>query len=530
MKFAWGQKMNRETMPLTTLPLTEIWREACRHIELDISLRNLAGLLEASLGRVSLQVHLVDINRGIIDKLADSAGSELVPWRQILEPVQTGALGNWIADRRMVPFDSCVRQLPFLRSMFAGGVSCIGGLACEHGTRGLFLLSTPSSAILDFDALATLLDPIAAALENHQRLHELMQLREAADIERDRLLERLGRDDDDRVVGHDAGLVEVMARVQQVRAADLPVLLLGETGSGKEVVAREIHTGSPRAGRPFIRVNCGAIAEELIDSELFGHERGSFTGASARRRGWFERADGGTLFLDEIGELPGAAQVRLLRVLQDGLFHRVGGEEVVHVDVRVVAATHRDLPTMVQEGRFRADLWYRIAVFPIVIPPLRERPQDIPALAVHFTRRAAARFGLRLRLPGAAELALLTAYPWPGNIREFAAVIDRATILGNGERLEIEMALGFAAPMMPDAPARPSSSAPLEVTARSASSGPLPTLSQMQKEHIERALGVARGRIEGRGGAAAILDINPHTLRAKMRKLGIEWQRFRHAD
>ena len=200
---------------------------------------------------------------------------------------------------------------------------------------------------------------------------------------------------------------------------------------------------SARAAGPFIRVNCGAIPPDLIDSELFGHEKGSFTGAVGTRRGWFERADEGTLFLDEIGELPPAAQVRLLRVLQEGVFERVGGEHSIKVDVRIVTATHQDLATMVQHGRFREDLWYRIAVFPIVLPPLREHPEDIAALAEHFARRAALRFGLTPQLPSPQDIALLTDYAWPGNVRELAAVIDRATILGAGKRLEVGKALGL---------------------------------------------------------------------------------------
>ncbi len=186
------------------------------------------------------------------------------------------------------------------------------------------------------------------------------------------------------IVGSESGLRAVMERVQIVAASDMPVLILGETGTGKEVVARAIHGRSPRCSKPFIRVNCGAIPPELIDSQLFGHERGSFTGASEQRKGWFERADGGTLFLDEIGELPLAAQVRLLRVLQEHQFERVGGQSHIHVDVRIVAATHRDLSIMVHNRTFREDLWYRINVFPILLPGLRERVEDIPALVRHF--------------------------------------------------------------------------------------------------------------------------------------------------
>jgi transcriptional regulator with GAF, ATPase, and Fis domain len=300
-----------------------------------------------------------------------------------------------------------------------------------------------------------------------------------------------------------------MQRVAMVAASDASVLILGETGAGKEVVARAIHTRSGRAAGPFIRVNCGAISPELIDSELFGHEKGSFTGAVAQRRGWFERADGGTLFLDEVAELPASAQVRLLRVLQDGRFHRVGGESEIEVDVRIVAATHRDMAAMVQHHQFREDLWYRIAVFPIILPPLRERQEDIPQLALHFARRASRRLGLPPCEPTAADIALLKAYAWPGNVREMSSVLERAAILGQGERLAVAAALGSdtGQPRMPAA-------------AGAAVTG-IASLDQATRSHIQAALTQTRGRVSGEHGAAALLGVNANTLRAKMRKLKI---------
>jgi transcriptional regulator with GAF, ATPase, and Fis domain len=368
-----------------------------------------------------------------------------------------------------------------------------------------------------------LLEPCAVALDNDHRLRELRALRDAAEADKRFLLTRLGREDlTVAVVGAERGLRAVMDRVALVARSDVPVLLLGETGSGKEVIARAIHDRSQRARGPFIRVNCGAIPSELIDSELFGHEKGSFTGATATRRGWFERANEGTLFLDEIGELPLAAQVRLLRVLQDGSFERVGGEHAIKVDVRIVAATHRDLAAMVQNGAFREDLWYRIAGFPIVIPPLRERREDIPLLAEHFARRAALRFGLKVQLPTAEDLALLVAYPWPGNVRELGAVIDRAAILGDGERLEVVRALGAGA----DLATPPKTANALQPMTPPVTPAVL-SLDEAAKQHIERALAATHGRIEGLHGAATLLKINPHTLRARMRKLGIRWASFR---
>ena len=311
----------------------------------------------------------------------------------------------------------------------------------------------------------------------------------------------------DEIVGARGGLAEVMSRVDLVRRSDVPVLLLGETGSGKEVVARALHAGSDRAHAPFIRVNCGAIAPELVDSQLFGHERGSFTGAVGLRKGWFERADAGTLFLDEIGELSQAAQVRLLRVLQDGVLERVGGHESVRVDCRIVAATHRDLERMVRAGTFREDLWYRVSVFPVAIPPLRERVGDIEALVRAFASRST-RFGLAPCEPTPDDLRRLRAYPWPGNVRELAAVIDRAAILGQGRGLEVAKALG---PLAPE-----------PVVA-----GPLPTLEAVVRRHLETVLRACGGRIEGSHGAAQVLDLHPATLRSKLRKLRVDADDFR---
>jgi transcriptional regulator with GAF, ATPase, and Fis domain len=303
--------------------------------------------------------------------------------------------------------------------------------------------------------------------------------------------------------------------------------VLGETGTGKEVVARAIHQRSRRASGPFLRVNCGAIPPELVDSELFGHERGSFTGAVGERKGWFERADGGTLFLDECGELPLAAQVRLLRILQDGSFERVGGERSLHVDVRIVAATHRDLQALVSEGRFRADLWYRIAVFPIHLPPLRARSGDIPSLAAHFALRAAKRLGTAPLVPSAEDIRQLISYPWPGNVRELAAVIERAAILGGGKGLEVAQALGTGPASPPrSTPALTPLASGLGKEETDRETGCL-TLDAAMTRHIESTLQRTRGRIEGPDGAAKLLAINPHTLRARMRKLGINWERFR---
>ena len=521
--------------------LLRVWQETCRHVEIAESTAAIARIVREVAPLQRAIIRQLDRQRGAIETWADTALGESGPTAKLRNPVPPDQVQrleeSWRQHR--------VRHLPpgAARTDAAGclipadaqaAAVLVGLLTTPHGFLGVLILVaavgerfTPAHEAL----AATLLEPFTAALENDQRLREIAALRAAAEADKQSLLNRLGRKEvAEAVVGAEAGLREVMERVELVTRSDVTVLLLGETGTGKELIARVIHTHSPRASRAFLRVNCGAIPPELIDSELFGHERGAFTGATETRPGWFERSDGGTLLLDEVGELPPAAQVRLLRILQDGWLERVGGRQPIHVDVRIVAATHRNLATMVSEGRFREDLWYRLAVFPIFLPPLRQRREDIPALASHFAHRAAVRFSLPVALPSDEDLALLGEYPWPGNIRELGAVIDRAAILGNGERLEVAAALGLSAQHAPPASAITAPSHEPPRVPRLASFEQILPLDEVMKRHIEAALAVTKGRIEGRRGAAAALQINPHTLRARMRKLSIDWNRFRQDD
>ena len=346
---------------------------------------------------------------------------------------------------------------------------------------------------------------------------------------------------DNSIIGWDAGLKTVLERAKLAARSDVPVLLLGETGSGKEVFARYVHEESRRDGKPFLKVNCGAVPTELMDSYLFGHEKGAFTGAIDRRKGWFETADGGTLLLDEIGELPPAAQVRFLRVLQDGCFEPVGSHgKTVQVDVRIIAATHRNLRQMIRDGQFREDLWYRISVFPIRIPPLRERLEDIELLTRYYVQRAVQKFQFPEIVVTKENIRILEQYPWPGNVREFGAVIDRAVLLGEGLRLALTESLDSLKQNDPGITVPPESPVELlsdfkeaeskeekSVKSNETSDETFPTLNDVIRRHIEAALTATRGIIEGSRGAAELLDINPHTLRAKMRKLGINWSNFR---
>ncbi|MGB9689075.1 sigma-54 dependent transcriptional regulator [Thermogutta sp.] len=507
--------------------LVEIWRAACRHIEIAESVAGIAEILQ---GCIPFELMIVRRLKPAESALETVAVAPTVPrWLghrvTPLGHIAFSRLMEWCLRREVLLVtpgrrDLCGVDLESLLGNVPSAV-LVGGLVSDGKATGVAMLvgrkNGPSLTKPHGQLLQDILEPLAVSLENDARVRELAVLREAAEAERQSLLARLGRKSlGDTIVGADAGLKHVMERVELVARSDVPVLLLGETGTGKELIARTIHVRSPRAKAPFLRVNCGAIPPELVDSQLFGHERGSFTGAVETHQGWFERADGGTLFLDEIGELPLDAQVRLLQVLQDGTFERVGGRHPITVDVRIIAATHRDLQEMVRTGRFREDLWYRLAVFPIFLPPLRDRLEDIPALARHFAERAAVRFNLPLQLPTEEDIRLLMNYDWPGNIRELAAVIDRAAILGDGRGLQIAKALGIGA-----------SPGTMDHEKDKSREEAFPTLEEVNRRHIEEALRRCNGRIEGPKGAAALLGINPHTLRSRMRKLGIPWQIYR---
>jgi formate hydrogenlyase transcriptional activator len=315
----------------------------------------------------------------------------------------------------------------------------------------------------------------------------------------------------EEIVGSSAPLRRVLMLVSKVASTDSTVLITGETGTGKELIARAIHKRSPRASRPFVSVNCGAIPPSLVNSELFGHEKGAFTGAVQRHLGRFELADGGTIFLDEVGELPPETQVALLRVLQERTFERVGGGKPIPLDVRVIAATNRDLIRAMQEGSFRADLYYRLSVFPLHVPPLRERAEDVPVLVEYLAQRYASKAGKRIQSVSRRTIDLLTAYDWPGNVRELQNVIQRAVILCDGT-LEVDQTW-------------------LQNEAKRANRARglgRPSLDE-EKLLIERALAGAHGRVSGPDGAAAKLGIPRSTLESKIRSLHIDKHRFRTA-
>lgn len=360
--------------------------------------------------------------------------------------------------------------------------------------------------------LSLLREPASIALSNTLRYIEALKLKELLADDNRYLQQELSMQCGEDIVGADFGLKDVMELVRQVAPMNSPVLLYGETGTGKEVIARAIHNLSLRSNGPFIKVNCGAIPSTLIDSELFGHERGAFTGALSQKRGRFERAHGGTIFLDEIGELSTEAQVRLLRVLQEKEIERVGGTQALSVDIRVIAATHRDLQSMIQENRFREDLFFRLQVFPIFIPPLVDRKDDIPALVHHFILKKSKDMGLE-NIPALAEdsLGRLRAYDWPGNVRELENSVERAIILSRGKPLTFD-----------DLPVIQRKG--LVATGEFDAENPHNLDAAMRKQ-IQIALEKTDGIISGKRGAAELLGVNASTLRARMRKLGIPFGR-----
>jgi transcriptional regulator with GAF, ATPase, and Fis domain len=321
----------------------------------------------------------------------------------------------------------------------------------------------------------------------------------------------------EEIVGTSPALRAVLSRVSKVAPTDSTVLITGETGTGKELIARAVHKRSQRSSRPFVGVNCAAIPRDLLASELFGHEKGAFTGALQRRLGRFELAEGGTIFLDEIGELPAETQIALLRVLQEREFERVGGTGSIRTNVRVIAATNRDLQAAISAGTFRSDLFYRLNVFPIEVPPLRERREDISVLVAYFIDRYARKAGMRIRGINKRSLELLQSYPWPGNIRELQNIIERSVIVCDTEYISVDESWLSRQPLASEPKGRPEEGRP-EISRR---------LASREKEMIEAALRESGGRVSGPSGAAVRLGIPGSTLDSKIRSLRIDKNRFK---
>jgi formate hydrogenlyase transcriptional activator len=359
-----------------------------------------------------------------------------------------------------------------------------------------------------------------AEAELQSALQQVQALQKKLEAENVYLQEEISKEHNfEEIVGNSHAIVEVLDKVETVAPTDSTVLITGETGCGKELIARAIHSHGSRKHRPLVKLNCGAIPTGLVESELFGHMKGAFTGALERRTGRFELADGGTLFLDEVSELPLDTQVKLLRVLQEHEFEPLGSSRTVKVNVRIIAASNRDLEKAVQEGRFRADLFYRLNVLPIVLPPLRQRRSDIPLLTTFFVERFARQFGKQITGIAQDTMDLLSRYDWPGNIRELQNVVERAVVLSRGSVLRLGADL------------LPTPNAAMASTDEVAELNPLfshdatsdsSSLEQVERRHIQSVLQKTDWVIEGDRGAAKILDLHPNTLRSRMKKLGIE--------
>ena len=504
----------------------EFFRQATLHIcsSLDIekAMRNCLSYIQLFVPASQISLSLLDPETGVLRNLATVSRTEskkLFPpvslSREMIREIesedwalrQVKIINDPEKDRVAKVFSPYVdlSNVSFLGVMLVVEGERLGSLGLAAEGKGRF---TEAHAEL----VSLLREPFSIAMSNALRYEEVVKLKEMVDAENRELNRELRHVSGDEIVGAEYGLRYVMEMVRQVAPLASPVMLLGETGVGKEVIANAVHRSSPRRNAPFIKVNCGAIPENLLDSELFGHERGAFTGAISQKRGRFERADGGSIFLDEIGELPPQAQVRLLRVLQHKEIERVGGTKTIPVDVRIIAATHRSMDEMVREKTFREDLWFRFNVFPITIPPLRHRRDDIPALIHHFLERKSRELKLYPTPTVSAEgIDRLKGYPWPGNVRELENLIERELIhtRGHGKIGPLDfrhirfLEASEASPIQPAAPRE------------------FETLDGAMTTHIRRALRLAGGKIYGDGGAAQLLGVNPNTLRSRMRKLGI---------
>jgi len=367
--------------------------------------------------------------------------------------------------------------------------------------RGQAIWDTGGQAIRMSGWIQDITERKQAELNLAEALSEIKVLKEKLEVEREYLQEEIKLEYNyENIIGQSDGLNYVLYKVEQIAPSDTTVLVLGETGTGKELVARAIHGLSPRKGRVLVKVNCATLPSNLIESELFGHEKGAFTGAYARQLGRFEVANGATLFLDEIGELPLELQPKLLRVIQDGEFERLGSSDTIKVDVRIIAATNRNLEEEVRKGRFREDLWYRLSIFPITVPPLRERMEDIALLVDFFVGKISKRLGKSIESIPTSVMNTLQEYQWFGNIRELENVLERAVINSSGPKLRLVDELKKRHP---------------DITKTKK------TLAEVERDHIVQVLEQTNWKVSGENGAAEILGLNRSTLRARIRKLGI---------
>ena len=493
--------------------LLDVNRAISQHLERDALFGALAGCLqdllptdrfgiELPIADGKLQGHLLSPQDGLSQHTEPHvmlAAGTACNWSLQTRQWLVTATRDELRERFPITFEVMAREgmeslctIPLLI-----GESCHGVLFCMAAAKQAYGDDLPQGL------LQKVAPAVAVALDNCLAHEEVRSLRDRLAAENVYLQEEIKTEYNfEEIIGKSAPLRQVLRKIEQVAPAETTVLIQGETGTGKELLARAIHNLSPRKGRPLVKVNCGAIPAGLVESELFGHEKGAFTGALQRREGRFELADGGTIFLDEVSELPLDIQTKLLRVLQEGEFERVGSSKTTKVNVRLIAATNRDLKEAVKTDGFRSDLFYRLSVFPIRVPPLKERKADIPLLVSFFISRFAKKLGKNIQGVSNDTMERLTKYPWPGNIRELQNLIERAVVLSDGPVLKIDDAM-------------------LGMESGVESGGPI-ALEDVERAHIIRTLMETNWVIHGNRGAANILGINPSTLRSRMLKLGIK--------
>ncbi len=488
--------------------------------------RDLPALFHDLAGRLHQVVRFEDLLLVLHDAATNTMRPHVLetshPNRYVLPPAYPPeeSPSGWIWQHQQPMISVDLEQEPrwrWMREQLQRQVNSLCGLPLTTARRRLGVLVFMSSQPglyrdADLDFLRLVANQVAVAVENALAFQEIEALRDKLQQEKVYLEEELRTANNfEEIIGESPTLRRVLREVETVAPTTATVLIRGETGTGKELIARALHQLSPRRERTFVKLNCAAIPTGLLESELFGHEKGAFTGAVAQKVGRFQLADGGTLFLDEVGDIPLELQSKLLRVLQEQEFERLGGTKTIRVDVRLVAATNRDLAQMISTGQYRSDLYYRLNVFPVVLPPLRERRDDIPRLARHFTQKFARRMGRRVDTIPAEALAAPSAYAWPGNVRELENVIERAVILSPGSTLQIPLADLRG----------PSPTPPAQTEQGSEPAGAPGTLQDAEREHILRVLRETDWVVRGPNGAAARLGMKRSTLYWKMKKLGI---------
>jgi transcriptional regulator with GAF, ATPase, and Fis domain len=504
----------------------EFFRQAtiriCGSLDIETALARCFDYLKAFLPITGIHLIIHEPNHGTMQVVASLVSEGIQPLKPIqhLPEHKERLTERWLAINEIEMFNQPAAD-PDLKygyeqaSWSLDASVIVMRLELEGERVGILVVSAEgTSQYTDEHAHLLLLlhEPFAIAMANALRHQEVLRLQETLSEDNQDLRRQLLRSSGTDVIGADFGLRAVMDMVRQVAPLGTPVLLLGESGVGKEVIANVIYQFSRRKDGPLVKVNSGAIPDSLLDSELFGHEKGAFTGALSQKRGRFERANTGTIFLDEIGELPPQAQVRLLRVLQHREIERVGGTKPVPVDTRVIAATHRNLREMVNSGEFREDLWFRLNVFSITIPPLRERPEDIPALVDYFLDKKSQELRITRKVTVApSAMDQLQTYHWPGNVRELQNIIERALIRDTDGYLRFDDLI------------QPSQS--LDPQFQIHTDQQVLPLDEVNARYIRQVLERTHGKINGPGGAAELLDIHPNTLRKRLTKLGIPYKR-----